>query len=282
MEKVKVREKIGHFFWGEPGHPALRRGYRIKNHLRALVPHARCDLRETRIKGLRPFSEIDAFLCARAVNGMAIGASLGTKDRPAFPGIAGFEEKGFFRPLRLGPDIGKRIHHLRSFEIGPPLSDAHHPGHHPQAVVPHCLAQEDRRNIPGKLIEPGRALSAPARDRVTGDATFLVEEPLSRVGISRLIKKSEEIEIGGDFGKILSGQRKACDPRLLHPRDHGGSMVPYLRRQVQLCPAETDPAQVRPRLPSLAADRMALHAPFADQQLAPTGRVFRQHLSNSG
>lgn len=101
MEEVKIGEEIGHFFRGEAGNSALRWRYREQDHLWALVPHARSDLGEARIKGLRPFPEIDAFLCAFAIDGMAIGTSLGIEDRPALLGITGSEEKGSSAPFAL-------------------------------------------------------------------------------------------------------------------------------------------------------------------------------------
>lgn len=95
-----------------------------------------------------------------------------------------------------------------------------------------------------------------------------------------LIKESKKIEIVGDLGKFLPGQRGFGDPRLFHARDHGGSVVPDLGCQIQLRVAKIDPAQVRPGLSSLAFDGMAFHASFAHKQLAPSGRVFRKYLGN--
>jgi hypothetical protein len=57
-------------------------------------------------------------------------------------------------------------------------------------------------------------------------------------------------------------------------------MVPDLRCQLQLGAVETDNAEIRPGLPSLALDGMAFHASFAHKELAPSGRVFRKYLGD--
>ena len=107
-------------------------------------------------------------------------------------------------------------------------------------------------------------------------APLLPKPPLAGVGIARLIKQLNVVDVADDVGEILLGEqrpRKALIPDCV---DHPRGVVPEQTSELLKTPARTDEGEVGSQGAAVAPDGVAANAPVIDKDPATGYRIARE------